>query len=347
MATIARRGNSWRVQKRAKNLTTSKSFKTEQEALNYAALLDGMSDKLESEETQKELSEIATELTPEGLLDGPHKPASFREVLIKYQREVTIHKKTFKNETNLIKKILKEDWVDWRIDALTAGVFDQFKVRRLREVRPSSVRRYFDVIKHAMKTAKYQWGWDVPYDAVQFVTIKTEGKKITRRITKEQIEILRYTIEGSEAHYIGSVYELGLETALRRSEFTKLMWDDVDLDKQTAHIRDTKNGHDRTIVLTPRAVEILKEIEITDARVFPVSPDAITSAWKRLVKRAKLEGQVRFHDIRHTACSLLFEKGLTPIEVARISGHKSLHMVMHYSAAETESIISKFNGGDK
>jgi len=37
---------------------------------------------------------------------------------------------------------------------------------------------------------------------------------------------------------------------------------------------------------------------------------------------------LRFHDLRHEATSRLFEKGLNPVEVATITGHKNPRMLM-------------------
>jgi len=34
---------------------------------------------------------------------------------------------------------------------------------------------------------------------------------------------------------------------------------------------------------------------------------------------------LRLHDLRHEATSKLFEKGLSPIEVATMTGHKTLN----------------------
>ena len=54
-------------------------------------------------------------------------------------------------------------------------------------------------------------------------------------------------------------------------------------------------------------------------------------------ERANLN-RVRFHDLRHEAISRLFEKGLTPPEVALISGHRTMSMLMRYSHASIDAI---------
>ncbi len=49
----------------------------------------------------------------------------------------------------------------------------------------------------------------------------------------------------------------------------------------------------------------------------------ITQAFDRACRRAGIEN-LRFHDLRHEATSRLFEKGLNPMEVSTITGHKTL-----------------------
>jgi len=59
-----------------------------------------------------------------------------------------------------------------------------------------------------------------------------------------------------------------------------------------------------------------------------------------LVKRAEIE-DLHFHDLRHEAISRFFEMGLTPPEVASISGHRTLSQLMRYSHANTSLVADK------
>jgi integrase len=102
----------------------------------------------------------------------------------------------------------------------------------------------------------------------------------------------------------------------------------------------TKNGHPRTIPLTPKAVEILASLEEKDERVFPVTPNAVRLAWERLRKRAGLQ-DLRLHDLRHEAVSRFFEYGLTVPEVALISGHRDPRMLSRYTHLRPEKVTEK------
>ncbi len=108
----------------------------------------------------------------------------------------------------------------------------------------------------------------------------------------------------------------------------------------TIRILKTKNGHPRTIPLTPKAVEILSSMARTEERVFPVTPNAVRLAWERLRRRAGLE-DLRLHDLRHEAVSRFFEYGLTVPEVALISGHRDPRMLSRYTHLRPEKVAEK------
>jgi len=46
-----------------------------------------------------------------------------------------------------------------------------------------------------------------------------------------------------------------------------------------------------------------------------------------------------FHDLRHEATSRLFEKGMNPMQVAAITGHKTLQMLKRYTHLRTEDLV--------
>ena len=50
-----------------------------------------------------------------------------------------------------------------------------------------------------------------------------------------------------------------------------------------------------------------------------------------------------FHDLWHEGVSRLFEKGLNVMEVASISGHKTLQMLKRYTHLEAEKLLAKLD----
>ncbi|WP_373422310.1 tyrosine-type recombinase/integrase [Burkholderia gladioli] len=68
-------------------------------------------------------------------------------------------------------------------------------------------------------------------------------------------------------------------------------------------------------------------------------------AWKRTLQTAGTKDPelltLRWHDLRHEATSRLFEKGLHPLEVASITGHRSMQMLKRYTHLKPESLLKK------
>ena len=76
-------------------------------------------------------------------------------------------------------------------------------------------------------------------------------------------------------------------------------------------------------------------------KLFPeVTTEAIKRAFMRACERAEIEN-FRFHDLRHEATRRLFEKGLNPLEVASITGHKTLQMLKRYTHLRAEDLAKK------
>lgn len=77
-----------------------------------------------------------------------------------------------------------------------------------------------------------------------------------------------------------------------------------------------------------------------DGRVWDARPDSISQAFDRVCKSAGIGG-LTFHDLRHEATSRLFEKGLGAMEVAAITGHKTLQMLKRYTHLRVEDLVGR------
>ena len=136
---------------------------------------------------------------------------------------------------------------------------------------------------------------------------------------------------------------------MRRGEILNIKKSHIDFNRQTLLIPLTKTDTPRTIPLSSRAIEALREqlrgsenvIPIEETTLFSYKPDSVTqSLYKRFCKRQGLEN-LHFHDLRHEATSRFFEKGLNPVEVATITGHKDTRMLMRYTHLRAEDLVRR------
>ena len=64
------------------------------------------------------------------------------------------------------------------------------------------------------------------------------------------------------------------------------------------------------------------------------------SEFLKLCRKVNID-DLHFHDLRHEATSRLFEKGLNPVEVATITGHKDTRMLMRYTHLRAEDLVGR------
>ena len=125
---------------------------------------------------------------------------------------------------------------------------------------------------------------------------------------------------------------------MRRGELLGLRWEHINLNRRTCHLLITKNGSSRNILLSNCAVETLSNLPHNLLGVvFSLSPVALRGLWGRACKRARVS-ELRFYNLRHEATSRFFEKGLNVMEVASITGHKDLRMLLRYTHLRAEKL---------
>ena len=246
----------------------------------------------------------------------------------------------------------------WRSDRLCAGYADEVRVTELASWRDqrlaeslggSTVRNYLAGLSAVYRHAASEWGFHQLENPVARLKRPSPAKGRTRRVTDAEIAALK---AATESAYLSPLIDLAVETGMRLGELTSLCWRNVDLTSRTAHLPDTKNGDSRTVPLSRRATEILltargKVVQQFDGRVFAISPHAVSVAFRRACARvAKQTGEkmgcdLHFHDLRHEAVSRLFELGLNPMEVAAISGHRSMQMLARYTHIRPTTLLAR------
>jgi len=170
-------------------------------------------------------------------------------------------------------------------------------------------------------------------------------------------------------------------TGLRRGELLALKWRNLELDKgsltvvATAYklgdgqymIKEPKTAQSRRTVTLPNSlVELLKVYRAdqellciqlgvsldTDDFVFnrldgsPINPNAVTLAFRRIIKKAGLIG-LRIHDLRHTHATLMLKAGVHPKVVSERLGHANIGITLdtysHVLPGLQEAAAEKFD----
>ena len=203
----------------------------------------------------------------------------------------------------------------------------------------ADVNRTLAALSSACGYAVKELGW-LERNPLERVTKGTESKGRVRFLSDEELPIFLKACRDSENSNLYLAVILSLTTAGRQSEIMGLRWKQIDLKRRTAILGDTKNGDARVLPLSGEAVGLLQDREkvrnLDDDRLFPSKEGSKTAFMDlRYVFATALDiAQIKdfhWHDLRHTAASYLAMSGTSPLEIAKILGHRTMAMVARYS----------------
>jgi integrase len=231
------------------------------------------------------------------------------------------------------------------------------KDKRKGGLSPRSVLHHHRVLKEALAQAI---GWQLlshnPADAVK---PPRPARPEMRVLNPEEVSWL---LEAAAGTALYALLYLALHTGLRQGELLGLRWQDIDLDRGTLHVQRTaqrlpgqgvtyrppkSHRSSRPVSLSPEVVALLREhrrlqvehkLRVGPAYrglglVFasplggPMDAGNLRRAFARLLHRAALP-RIRFHDLRHTAATLMLTAGVHPKVVSERLGHATVALTL-------------------
>lgn len=266
------------------------------------------------------------------------------DLIDRYIVEVTPQKRSARKEKQRL-CFLKDRLGKLSPARLTSKHVAAFRDVRLREGRAgATVVKELNSLSHLIDTACKEWGIPMLANPVKLVRRPAVARGRDRRLTHAEYDALLAACRSSGAMQLEAIVVLAIETGMRLGELLGLEWSRVDLGSRVATLDLTKNGEARQVPLSSRAIDTLRSVprNLNNPRVFWrwSRPDSFENAWRRVVLKARLSN-LRFHDLRHEATSRLFEKGLGMMEVASVTGHKTLQMLKRYTHLKAEDLVAR------
>ncbi len=283
------------------------------------------------------------------------------DLLDQYGKEVTPGKRGKVQEFSKIGVLKRLPLARLSLSAINGKAMSRHKEERLKKVSPATFNRELNVLSHVFTVAQKEWHMHLPWgNPVQLVRRPKSDDKRERRLTREEEKRLLAAADTDQGEPIGAIIRFVLETAMRRKEIAGMRWDHMDRGGRTLKVPETKT-EPRKAPLSTRALAVLDSLsgkDEGDGAVWGVHPASISRAFDRARIRAraayeaecekarrkpdeKMLTDLRFHDLRHEATSRFFEKGLNPMEVAAITGHKTLQMLKRYTHLRAEDLVGR------
>lgn len=215
------------------------------------------------------------------------------------------------------------------------------KLRQEAKAKPGTINRELSVISHLINKA-IDWRW-LDHKPCRIKRFKEDSGRIVY-LTTEQISNVLEAAKADQCPYIYLFIVIGLGTSMRRMEILSIQIKNIDLSRRVIFIPQAKAGAREQPIpqyLADFLHEHLKHIEKDQVWLFPSKQSHtghvmnIEKQFRRVISAAGLNPkEVVRHTLRHTAITHLVQAGVDLPTVQRISGHKTLQMVVRYKPSE-------------
>lgn len=274
------------------------------------------------------------------------------EGLQRYQEKVSVLKKGYVQEVYRLSQLKRSTLATKPMHEIKSPDIAEYRDSRLAQTNPrtgrlissSTVRLEMSLLSNVFDVGRIEWGVCESNPVEKVRKPKAPPGRDRRLTPREERLILRYC-HGHPTHELFSIVSLAIESAMRQGELLNLRWEHINLRSRIAHLPDTKNGSKRDVPLSIKARDALIRLGVkSSGRVFNYTSNGLKSAWRIMVLKLEIQ-DLHFHDLRHEACSRLFELGtLDVMEIAAISGHKSLAMLKRYTHLKACNLVKKLEG---
>jgi len=245
-----------------------------------------------------------------------------------------------------------------KLQKLTVQQLRAFYADKIKEGKaPRTVSQYHTVIHKALD--------DAVNDGLLSRNVASLVRPpVARRYNPQvlMVEQAKKLLESARGHRLEALIIVAVTTGAREGELLGLHWDDIDWEQKVMYVRrsigrvkgrglvenDPKTRTSRRkVMLSDVAITALKEHKVLqDSRrvevgekwidkgiVFPgyvggyLLHQTMMPLFRRLLSEAGLP-LMRFHDLRHSAATILLSKGVHPKIVQEMLGHSSITMTM-------------------
>ena len=258
----------------------------------------------------------------------------FKECLERYRDEVVIRKRSRIMETKLISYLLKESFVNYKLNFVDSRVVALYRDRALKTLKSSSVRRRLAIVSHMYTIAKKEWGYKIENPVLNIRKPKSPEPR-NRRFTNDELDKL---IKGNRASpKLRLIIQIALETAMRQGEILRVKPEDINGNTLFIPIAKTKP---RTIPLTLKAISLLNNAKLP----FNITGNALSKQFKKLCDHYGIE-DARFHDLRRQSLTnFMLERNLSVAETMMIAGHSDPRMLLKtYNNLRVEDVAKKLS----
>jgi integrase/recombinase XerD len=259
------------------------------------------------------------------------------------ENTIKVYSIAVKDFLNYIKKdprtVTASDVNNWIINVMRRGTRDKkrIEINEMKRRKMVTARLYIIAVLRFLK-----WlGKDI--------------KPVTPRIRRNEIfaldeETFNKLLEITKRTSDKLILKLLFDTGLRAKEILSIKVSDIDFERGSITVRNTKNQETRTVFFTEGTKSLLiKYIKSkglkSDDKLFNLTYNALYKRLKRIGKKIGID--LRPHLLRHTFATVAIKKGVPLPAVQKLLGHKDIRTTQIYThllTTDLENIYRKTFG---
>lgn len=212
----------------------------------------------------------------------------------------------------------------------------------------ATINRELSTLSHFLNRA-VDWRWISADQKPKIAKGNETAKKIVVLSTVDQKKLMDAAY-GDQDPLSWLFVAIALCTGMRHSEILRITWADINFDARRIHVGKAKAGQREQPFPKSLSTALAKQhaqLGRPEGHLFPTSRtdakyphrQSMSEQFRRVVQRASLDPRkVTPHVLRHTAITGFVRQGVDLPTVQRISGHKTLNMVLRYTHLSDDHI---------
>ncbi|OYT40900.1 MAG: integrase [Desulfurococcales archaeon ex4484_58] len=173
-------------------------------------------------------------------------------------------------------------------------------------------------------------------------------RKPPRKINTLRRDEIKKLLDAARDPLDKIIVKLILDTGLRSREILELRVEDIDFNNKTIHVKGSKYGRERIVVITKETLDLIKAwIKLNDLKprdkLIPLTYSGLYKRLKTLAKRAGIDvSKIRPHILRHTFATEALRRGLNIYSLQRLLGHSDIRTTQIYLHLTIEDIRREY-----
>lgn len=268
------------------------------------------------------------------------------DFLDRYMKDVgehTLRPNTIKAYESLIRIHVKPEIGNIKLTSLRPEHLQSFYSKKMGEGLSNRMVQFIHSVIHKALNQATKWGL-----VARNVSDLVEKPSVKRKspVTWDVVQVKRF-LKQVENNRLYSLYLLAVTTGMREGELLGLQWEDVSFETNNISVKRTllnikgkglvlsepKSESSKRLVSIPPFVMAVLKTRASGGLMFktsnntPISPRNLVRDFKKNLANAGLP-DIRFHDLRHTAATLMLTEGVHPKVVQEMLGHSQISLTL-------------------